>query len=360
MSSRYSSDSDVHAVALSDWRKLQELADLVRMSEPWKILGDMDIFGISDPETSEMNVVSVLGALGEVYAVHVYLPPEGLAFLRDYFDRDEPSRDLALFKMRRVDVEFVGKKVLSARDIEIRRQLGLERPSVRSKGYALFRSTIPQCAPWYLEPESGRILIQALERCLDFVARIRHGILRLERADGSSDYPDIPVYRRIPGSREEWTLSEEPFPKEDKLLPTKFRSLMEFVDEFSLRRLLGLKEIRTRWECGAFFQTPPVIEGGRPIFPVVALAVDSKSGFIFNLLLHGSRELSPAECVVRSIVKGALEAGFMPSHLAVGIPQSVAALNLLKAVRSELVIEQVSDLPQLRTAIVALTKAFPR
>ena len=48
------------------WREMCALAEKVRDEQPWRRFMEDEWFGIVDPETSELVVVSILGAGGEV------------------------------------------------------------------------------------------------------------------------------------------------------------------------------------------------------------------------------------------------------------------------------------------------------
>jgi hypothetical protein len=67
----------VPTVPLVEWKSLYELASRVRQNEPWRTLTDTDLFALEDPVTKQVGLVSESGRFGEVYAVELYLPPEG-------------------------------------------------------------------------------------------------------------------------------------------------------------------------------------------------------------------------------------------------------------------------------------------
>jgi hypothetical protein len=57
---------------------LYQAAICVKEIAPWEWMSETDLFGVQNPETGEIGFVSVMGMLGEHYAVAVYLGPEGL------------------------------------------------------------------------------------------------------------------------------------------------------------------------------------------------------------------------------------------------------------------------------------------
>jgi hypothetical protein len=180
-------------VPLNEWQTLHEVADRVRQSEPWRTLTDTDLFALQDPATQQIGLVSVLGKLGEVYAIHLYLPPEGLLFWLQFFRKGTPDPVFAEFKLRMLEVSFVPKKILTSSDLTLREQLGLGTPKSRSNGYAQFRSYRPRCLPWYLEAAEVRLLRIALAACLEFTMRRNRG-QEPWLIDDSDELPVLSIY----------------------------------------------------------------------------------------------------------------------------------------------------------------------
>lgn len=58
--------------SLEQWKRLYELMDKIRELAPWEYMYEQDIFGIQFPETGKLGFVSVMGNLGEHYAVAIY------------------------------------------------------------------------------------------------------------------------------------------------------------------------------------------------------------------------------------------------------------------------------------------------
>ena len=66
-----------------EWRRLYEATVRVKEISPWEWMTEADVFGVQNPETGELGFVSVMGMLGEHYAVSLYLGSEGIhGFLR--------------------------------------------------------------------------------------------------------------------------------------------------------------------------------------------------------------------------------------------------------------------------------------
>lgn len=60
--------------AITEWKKLYELATEIKALEPWKYFWDMDIIHLIDEEA----YISILGRNGEAYGISVYEGEKGL------------------------------------------------------------------------------------------------------------------------------------------------------------------------------------------------------------------------------------------------------------------------------------------
>jgi hypothetical protein len=63
---------------IREWRGLYESAVRVKEISPWEWMTEADIFGVQSPETGDLGFVSVMGMLGEHYAVSLYRGSEGI------------------------------------------------------------------------------------------------------------------------------------------------------------------------------------------------------------------------------------------------------------------------------------------
>jgi hypothetical protein len=61
---------------IREWRRLYESAVRIKEMSPWEWMTETDVFGVRSPETGELGFVSVMGLLGEHYAVSLYLGSE--------------------------------------------------------------------------------------------------------------------------------------------------------------------------------------------------------------------------------------------------------------------------------------------
>src|SRR5262249_37853148 len=202
------------------------------------------------PATEQIGLVSVLGNLGEVYAIHLYLPPEGLQFWLQFFRKGTPDPILAEFRLRMLEVSFVSKKMLTSSDLTLREQLGLGTPKSRTNGYAQFRSYRPRCLPWYLEAEEVRLLRIALAASLEFAMRRNRG-QEPGLMEASAELPVLSIYCPTAQGAAAWSIRRERLKVPQD--PWRAPPAIEILDEVTVHRLPALPTKSEVWQAGACF-----------------------------------------------------------------------------------------------------------
>lgn len=69
---------DTASPSREQWIRIYEAMAKVKDLAPWQWMSETDLFGVQDPETGEVYYVSVMGELGEHFAVAAYPGAEGL------------------------------------------------------------------------------------------------------------------------------------------------------------------------------------------------------------------------------------------------------------------------------------------
>jgi hypothetical protein len=315
-------------VPLLEWKSLHELASNVRQNEPWQTLTDTDLFALEDPATKQVGLVSVLGNLGELYAVQLYLPPEGLLFWLQFFRKDAPNPILAQFELRMLEAAFVTKKQLQQPDLIVLEELGLGRPKKRLNGYAQFRSYRPRCLPWYLDADEVRLLRTALGACLEFAARRNRREERWLLDDSTgNELPVVSVYSPV----EEplgWSVRRERIRVEGNSLVTP--PISEVLDEATLHRLAVLSVKHGVWQAGAFYIPAPITGEDRPVYPVAALVVDESNTEVLEVALTSDLKIQAPWTVVRAIAAAAMKRDGFPKIIRVATSEAKSALESLR------------------------------
>jgi len=157
--------------SLDQWQRLYELMGKIRELAPWEFMYEHNIFGVRFPEKGAWGFVSVMGNLGEHFAIAVYMGKKGLeGFLNMQRMGSRLAPDIVL-QVPQLQAALEDREMITPEDRKIIKQLDLK---FRGKNaWPQFRSYRPGCFPWYLEKEEAQILIHGLEQLMDVAPRFR-------------------------------------------------------------------------------------------------------------------------------------------------------------------------------------------
>ena len=263
--------------SLQEWRSLYRAALEFRDIESWNWMLDSDVFGVQNPETSEIGYCCVMGKAGQMFGMAVYLGTEGLYTYLMMQSGEMPTYIIdALMLQKCLMVSYEDREVLQKRDLEVIKRLGLKLRGRNS--WPLFRSYLPGYHPWYLTKDETRYLTLALEQAREVALRFRENPDML--ISPKKGYYFVRVAEKKRGGlewKDQW-LKPQPL-KEEKAPP-------EPVDEIRLHKLKKISSPEGVWEMDFFYHPVGVQEkGGRPYYPYVILCSDHYSGFIINVHL---------------------------------------------------------------------------
>jgi hypothetical protein len=256
---------------VAEWRRLYEAGARLKEIAPWDWMGEANIFGVQDPETGQLNFVSVMGALGEHYAIALYMCQEGIY---GFLALEQAGPDMTpedVLNVPQLQASFEDRDILQARDRAVIKQLGLKFRG--RNAWPLFRSYRPGLVPWFLEAAEVRFLTHALEQTADVALRFRDNWTILPTQ--GKDYL-VRVAQKDKGSLI-W---------EDRLMPVPPPEPASIQVSMNIEALNALKS-RPR---GGFtlemdlFMLPSAIHdaGDRPYYPYTLLTTDKHSGMILG------------------------------------------------------------------------------
>lgn len=263
--------------SLEEWRDLHEAALRLKASECWEWMSDSDLFGLRDPASEEVGYCCVMGALGEHFALGVYLGGEGLAGYRRIQSGqipEDPIEALALQKC--LMASFEDRRELESADREIIKQLGLKFRGPNA--WPLFRSYRPGYEPWFLTHTEAQFLHHALEQTLEVAFRFREDrTLLIPPRVGQA-------LVRVPSETEaglEWQDAWlEPLPYRQRAVAAAP------LDEARLQRIREtIRPADGVLEADFFYFPGRVRENKeeRPYFPWVILFVDPRSELVLDV-----------------------------------------------------------------------------
>jgi hypothetical protein len=256
----------------SELQKLYGLAAELFALQPWDLLDDSQLTLVQAGPSGELCYCCVMGALGEVYAMHAYIGPESYRLHCDIQAHGimEPGEFFA--RQRSVYVEIVPRKELERQDREL--LAWLHHPQGRGMASPIFRACRPGFHPWFVNAEEARSLAACIRATIEICSAVdggkgqkfwqRDGVFPLvvEEKKGASRYridlvkAELPEEPALPIARAD---QEKVAQLHNRDYPV--RGVME-LDLILSGAPIGMKNERK--SCASF-----------------ALAVDAKTGIVY-------------------------------------------------------------------------------
>lgn len=312
------------AATLAAYRSVFEEGVELRAAEPWKSLWDQDIFCVEDPDTGRVDVISVLGAGGEVFSLHVHRGLEGLEFWRRTMLGDLPlDPDGWASLLNVLELEFVNKAEMEEPDLDLYALAGFPEPPRGRKRWMRLRRHRPRQPCWF-HPAAE---LSELRRGT-FLAQRYVALLRVAKGGADFEYDRAHEHggglpATLPGLRlkagaspevaENWELariaidwSQVPPP------PFIFQATA-----FERERCGSFPMVDERWEVGAIYLSPVMTETGpvRPLLAAVFALVENAGPP--EPFLSDDPDLSASESVWRVFSQYAYAREALPRQLQV-------------------------------------------
>src|SRR5207244_2972606 len=112
-------------IELDQWRGLYEVASHVQKLAPWTWMEEIDIFGVEMPSDGGLIFVSVMGAIGEHYAVALYRGSKALSSLWALYN-DEHAVAEQVLEIPQIQISFENREFLEPEDLRIIKKLALK------------------------------------------------------------------------------------------------------------------------------------------------------------------------------------------------------------------------------------------
>ncbi len=298
--------SKTQTPTLEEWKRLYDLMAQVKELAPWDWMEESDIFGIQMPETDELGFVSVMGTLGEHFAVAVYQGARGLGgFWHMHSLGPKITSEIAL-QVPQLQASFEDRQMIAREDREVMKKLELKFRG--AKAWPQFRSFRPGCFPWLVEGDEARALICALEQLLEIAPRFKENPNLFTPTKNEHDYL---VRVKKDGAWED-TVKHVTF-REEKTLDL-------LMNEEALEYLRTLMPGKLTLEIDLYMMDEPVQEkrGERPYFPFMLMLADNDSGMILGIdLLTPLPSMDDMWSKVPAVVVEKLADGLPPKEILV-------------------------------------------
>jgi len=292
--------------SLEEWQKLYDLMAQIKDLAPWDWMEEGDIFGIQIPETDELGFVSVMGVLGEHFAIAVYQGVKGLGGFWNMQSKGPQLSPEIVLQVPQLQASFEDREMITKEDRDVMKKLELKYRG--AKAWPQFRSYRPGCFPWYIEKNEAEMLICALEQLLQVALRFKEDPAILLPADTEHDY-----LVRV-NNHGKW---------EDSVKHITFRKEMTLellMDEEALKHLRKIMPGKLTLEIDLNMMDEPVQEktGERPFFPFMLMLADHDSGMILGVdLLTPLPSMEAMWSEVPALVVEKLAEGFPPKEIQV-------------------------------------------
>ncbi len=137
---------------------LYDLAAELFARRPWTLLADEELVLVERASAEEMCFCSIMGALGQVFSLHVYLGPDGYRLFKRLQSGEPITVGEFLSIGRSLSVEFVPLRELTPPDRALLKAMGHPlKPRTRAP---IFRSFRPGYHPWYVTEGEARDLAE--------------------------------------------------------------------------------------------------------------------------------------------------------------------------------------------------------
>jgi hypothetical protein len=263
--------------SLEEWKTLYNAAIEFRKIEPWEWMKETDVFGVQNPQSGEVGYCCIMGELGEVLAMAVYLGTEGLQGYKKIQKGQIKAGDPdSLYIQDCLMLSFEDKRFVDQEDRQIINDLGFNFRGRNS--WPLFRSYKPGDFPWFLSRDEVLYMTSVLQQAKEICLRLKENKELLSPPKKNRYLLRVPETK---GSmivwKDEW---REPAPLK------KVKYLDEKVDEVRIQRIRKTaKPTPVIWEIDFFYTPTPIAEGERPYFPYAIMLIDRDSGFILDMHL---------------------------------------------------------------------------
>jgi len=158
--------------ALAVFTALYAAANDVWRAAPWTFLNETQLFGVQDPNSDQIGFVSIMGALGEHFALDVYLDEEGLFGFIKLQESEPLNIRESIFEIPQIQLSFERKALLFKEEKNLFKALGLTYKG--NEPWPSARSIRPGCYPWIVDPDEAVFLTHCLRQTINVTARAQH------------------------------------------------------------------------------------------------------------------------------------------------------------------------------------------
>lgn len=334
-----------NSISDEQWAALYRAAAEFRAIEPWKFMTETDLFGVKNPHNGEAGYCCIMGELGEVLALSVYLGSDGLKGYRTILEEQMTPEDSdMLYEQNCLMASFENKSDLEKKDKDLIKRLGVQ--AAGKKSWPMFRRYEPGYLPSTLQNDEVVFLTTVLQQAKDICLRFNDDNTLLHSP--SKDLYLVRSYDKDNGRwQDEWLKPE--ITESNPVVPA-------VINDISIQRIKSkAKSTPAVWEVDFFYTPTPILSGDKPYFPYAMMIIDSESGFIRDLFVSEKNKY-PSEFPER-LLSCIEQNSLLPKTILV---KKEEALQLLQPIADKLGVKlnKVGKLAALETAKTSMDKYF--
>ena len=288
-------------------QNLYEIASDLADLQPWNLLDESQLVLLRESVDGELCYCSVMGALGEVFALHAYIGLESFRLFRRISTEEIADPGEFFSSQHSVYVEFVPRRELERQDRNLLAALG--HPLGKGMFTPIFRAIRPGFHPWFVSAEEAQILTE----CIQAVVEVARAALDNGKALFWREADSYPLVSKGEGSVAEYRIDliKVNPPNEPPPAPAKVdKTALDFVlhQDFAVSGVMELDHILSGAPIGG--------ENERKACACFALALDSKTGIIYAPEVTDC-SVAPADALAKVFLKSVQANRTLPKEVRV-------------------------------------------
>jgi hypothetical protein len=338
---------------MSNWSRLYSLADHINALKPWLFMYEDEITGVRDPVTGTIGFISVMGNLGEHYALTVYLGERALGQYLALSENDANATPEMVLEIPQLMLSFEDREFLEKEDRAIMKENGVKVSG--KKSWPMFRSYRPGMVPWFFEEHEQESMVSFLEQFLEIASRSKSDAQNVQPESNGHDVYLVRECKEV-GETIHWKDTWQ------KIVIPSTREIRYAIDSGLLEKTRAIPIGKNIYEMD-FFLTPAQVreKNKRPFFSYMLLIVDERSELVISSdLLDPSDGIEQMLVKIPGLILKKLSNGTsLPQAVLAGSPRLTDLLSpLMKSLGIKLQYKQV--LRSLETARSAILEYFSR
>ncbi|MBD3386282.1 hypothetical protein GF407_15335 [candidate division KSB1 bacterium] len=256
----------------SQWRALYNAAIRLKELAPWEWMQETDIFGIKDPKSDQIGYISIMGQLGEHYALSLYLNSEGFY---GFWELQNGENEIVLesfLEIPQLQLSFENEEELKDEDKKIIEDLGYTFNGEHE--WPMFRSYKPGYAPWFLTAKEADFFKIAIEQSIDVAIAFQHDPSLLSVDDDDDKY--LVRVKQKKDRKEVWTNTFIKIPDSEPLrIPIDY-------SEKTMESIKKKKKSNQMLELDFSLFLSPIHDGPQPYYAYMLILMDAKSAEVIG------------------------------------------------------------------------------